>query len=33
MERGSFLNNNDKKELQQELKRIIPQLNALGPGL
>jgi len=30
---GEFLNEDDKLDLQQELKRIIAQLNALGPGL
>jgi|TARA_B110000967_G_scaffold130925_1_gene133777 uncharacterized membrane protein len=30
---GSFLNEDDKLELQQELKNIIGKLNALGPGL
>ena len=29
---ASFLNEDDKLELQQELKRIIGKLNALGPG-
>ncbi|KRO34235.1 MAG: hypothetical protein ABS21_01765 [SAR86 cluster bacterium BACL1 MAG-121105-bin34] len=30
---GYFLNEDDKLELQQELKNIIGKLNALGPGL
>ena len=30
---GEFLNADDKLELQQELKRIITKLNALGPEL
>ena len=30
---GEFLNEDDKLELQQELKRIIMKLNALGPEL
>ena len=29
---ASFLNEDDKLELQQELKQIIGKLNALGPG-
>ena len=29
---GSYLNEDDKFELQQELKQIIGKLNALGPG-
>ena len=30
---GSFLNDEDKKILKNELKRIINQLNALSPGI
>lgn len=30
---GAFLNEDDKLELQQELKNIIGKLNALSPGL